>query len=103
MNYNKDPYYIHARFAEKHEYIEFTDASMDASIHTISMKNLFTAAQWIKKSNFVDFNDFCYADYVHYETVQNGDMNWIVPNKLLAFAGPQTRKQFFRKQTKFLL
>lgn len=25
------------------------------------------------------------------QTVENGDLNWIVPNKFLAFAGPQSK------------
>ena len=27
-------------------------------------------------------------EYEHYERVENGDFNWIVPGKFLAFSGP---------------
>jgi cell division cycle 14 len=26
--------------------------------------------------------------YQHYERVENGDLNWIVPGRFLAFSGP---------------
>lgn len=29
-------------------------------------------------------------DYQFYEKVENGDLNWIVPNKFIAFCDPQT-------------
>jgi cell division cycle 14 len=31
---------------------------------------------------------FNVADYQHYEKVENGDMNWIIPRKFLAFSTP---------------
>lgn len=30
----------------------------------------------------------CSTRYYFYERVENGDMNWIVPGKFLAFSGP---------------
>lgn len=27
-------------------------------------------------------------EYEHYERVENGDLNWIIPNKFAAFMGP---------------
>jgi cell division cycle 14 len=27
-------------------------------------------------------------EYEHYERVENGDLNWIIPNKFVAFMGP---------------
>jgi hypothetical protein len=32
-------------------------------------------------------------DYEHYERVENGDMNWIIPNKFLAFSGPHQKSR----------
>ena len=29
-------------------------------------------------------------EYLFYEKVENGDLNWIVPGKFLAFCDPQT-------------
>lgn len=30
-------------------------------------------------------------EYEHYEKVENGDLNWIIPGKFLAFMGPVDR------------
>jgi cell division cycle 14 len=32
-------------------------------------------------------------EYEHYERVENGDMNWIIPGKILAFSGPHPRSK----------
>ncbi|KAJ9598987.1 hypothetical protein L9F63_010581, partial [Diploptera punctata] len=37
---------------------------------------------------FFDFNDFDVTEYEKYERIQHGDLNWIIPNKFLAFSGP---------------
>ena len=31
---------------------------------------------------------FNLRDYEFYERVENGDLNWIIPNKFIAFSGP---------------
>ena len=31
-------------------------------------------------------------EYKHFEQVENGDLNWIVQDRILAFAGPQATK-----------
>lgn len=35
---------------------------------------------------------FNVEEYEHFEQVENGDLNWIVSKKILAFAGPQNQK-----------
>ncbi|KAL7490356.1 hypothetical protein ACHAW6_016125 [Cyclotella cf. meneghiniana] len=37
-------------------------------------------------------NTFNVEEYEYFEQVENGDLNWIVQNKILAFAGPQSQK-----------
>ena len=40
------------------------------------------------KFNFFDSENFDVEEYEHFEQVENGDLNWIVYGKFLAFAGP---------------
>lgn len=54
--------------------------------------------QGIQKAREVGFIDvrngvwnFDLEEYEHYEQVENGDMNWILPGKLMAFSGPAAR------------
>uniref|UniRef100_A0A3Q1FKC1 protein-tyrosine-phosphatase n=1 Tax=Acanthochromis polyacanthus TaxID=80966 RepID=A0A3Q1FKC1_9TELE len=42
---------------------------------------------------FLDFESFSAEDYEHYERVENGDMNWIIPGKILAFSSPHPRSK----------
>ena len=35
-----------------------------------------------------DFKTFNAKEYEHYEKVENGDLNWIIPGKFMAFMGP---------------
>ena len=35
-----------------------------------------------------DYRSFNVQEYQHYEKVENGDLNWIVPGKFVAFSGP---------------
>lgn len=34
-------------------------------------------------------------EYEHYEQVEHGDLNWIVPGKILAFGGPHAKRAEF--------
>jgi cell division cycle 14 len=39
---------------------------------------------------FFDFEDFDVLEYENYVQLRNGDLNWIVPDKFVAFLGPNT-------------
>ena len=43
--------------------------------------------------NFFDFTKFDVAEYQYYEKVENGDLNWILPNKFIAFCGPHAKSR----------
>lgn len=42
---------------------------------------------------FFNFDNFDFLEYEHYERVENGDFNWILPNKFIAFCGPHNRSK----------
>lgn len=41
----------------------------------------------------MDFDNFNASEYQHYEKVENGDLNWILPNKFIAFCGPHAKSK----------
>ena len=45
------------------------------------------------KLKWYDPDTFNLADYQHYEKVENGDMNWIIPKKFLALSTPVDSSQ----------
>lgn len=46
----------------------------------------------------MNLNWFCYKkfnllEYEHYERVENGDLNWIIPGKFVAFSSPTEKSK----------
>jgi protein-tyrosine phosphatase len=51
-----------------------------------------------KEVGFINWHageKFNLEEYEHYEQVENGDLNWIVPGKLMAFSGPSAQPKHF--------
>ena len=57
-------------------------------MYTITILDCLHAISKAKSAGFFDFEDFDCEEYEHYEKVQNGDFNWLVPRRFLAFCGP---------------
>eukprot|EP00096_Caligus_rogercresseyi_P011718 TRINITY_DN4703_c0_g3_i1.p1 TRINITY_DN4703_c0_g3~~TRINITY_DN4703_c0_g3_i1.p1 ORF type:complete len:530 (+),score=162.41 TRINITY_DN4703_c0_g3_i1:137-1726(+) len=70
------------------QYMPFRDASYGPAFYTISIMDCLNAVAKAKEAGFLQFSDFDYEEYEHYEKVQCGDFNWLVPQKFLAFCGP---------------
>lgn len=45
------------------------------------------------KLKYFDLDNFDLSEYEHYEQVENGDLNWCMDGKFLAFAGPHASKE----------
>lgn len=46
---------------------------------------------------FFNFDDFPITEYEHFEQVENGDLTWIMRDKIIAFAGPQNQRLVTRE------
>nr|XP_031844579.1 dual specificity protein phosphatase CDC14A-like [Nomia melanderi] len=68
----------------------FQDASMGTSIYKIHLLDCLNALQKAASFGFFNFDDFDLAEYQKYEDTRNGNLNWMVPQKFLAFMGPST-------------
>ncbi|CAH1153653.1 unnamed protein product [Phaedon cochleariae] len=71
-------------------YFEFRDASIGEP-YTLGLLDCLKAVKKATTYGFFNFDDFDFLEYEHYERVENGDFNWILPNKFIAFCGPQDR------------
>lgn len=71
-------------------FLPFRDASVGLSTYNVHildcLKSLYKAIQ----NSFFDYQSFNLEEYQFYEKVENGDFNWIVPGKFLAFSGPSS-------------
>ncbi|XP_037071043.1 dual specificity protein phosphatase CDC14AB-like [Pollicipes pollicipes] len=69
----------------------FRDAAFGPSTFSLTLLDCLNGVHKAIKFRFFDFDDFDVDEYEHYEKVQNGDFNWLVPDKFLAFCGPHSR------------
>ncbi|KAF5299577.1 hypothetical protein FQR65_LT09382 [Abscondita terminalis] len=69
-------------------FIHFIDASQGISQYTINILDCFHAIHKALNFNFFNFCDFNVLEYDTYDKLLNGDMNWLLPRKFLAFIGP---------------
>ncbi|XP_017786817.1 PREDICTED: dual specificity protein phosphatase CDC14A isoform X2 [Nicrophorus vespilloides] len=73
-------------------FIEYRDASIGEP-YTISLMDCLKGLSKAKKCGFFDFTNFNQTLYEYYEHVENGDLNWIVPEKFLGFCGPHNQSR----------
>lgn len=80
----------------KLRYRPFQDASVGLSPYKITMKDCLDAIHKASVFGFFNFNDFNLSECSYYENIEHGDMNWIIPQKFLAFPGPvQERNDYY--------
>ncbi|XP_031563401.1 dual specificity protein phosphatase CDC14A-like [Actinia tenebrosa] len=74
-------------------YLPFRDASFGTCSYNLSLMDVLSGLQKGLEHHFFDFDTFDVEEYEHYERVENGDFNWIVPDKFLAFSGPHNKSR----------
>lgn len=67
---------------------EYKDASYTASSYRCSILDCLRGLEYAIKLRWFDVKSFNLRDYEYYEKVENGDLNWIIPGKFVAFSGP---------------
>ena len=66
----------------------FRDASKGECYYECPVDHCLEGLQAGIRLGWYDFKNFNAKEYEHYEKVENGDLNWIIPGKFLAFMGP---------------
>uniref|UniRef100_A0A7N6F6G8 Cell division cycle 14A n=1 Tax=Anabas testudineus TaxID=64144 RepID=A0A7N6F6G8_ANATE len=72
-------------------YLPFRDASFGNCTYNLTVLDCLQGIRKALQHGFFNFETFDVDEYEHYERVENGDLNWIVPGKLLAFSGPHPK------------
>uniref|UniRef100_A0A8D8W7Y1 protein-tyrosine-phosphatase n=1 Tax=Cacopsylla melanoneura TaxID=428564 RepID=A0A8D8W7Y1_9HEMI len=90
LKWNPNQVYREMQANNKVPYIDYQDASEENSKYTLSLLDCFNAVYKAHQYNFFDFDDFDMEEMEKYEKIQFGDISWMVPNKFLAFSGPNT-------------
>eukprot|EP01018_Ginkgo_biloba_P016891 Gb_00815 [translate_table: standard] len=87
-----DPEVAYGPLAQFESFLPFRDPTCGISTYHLSVLDCLRALAKGKKIGWIDFNNFNVEEYEYFEKVENGDLNWIVPNKLVAFSGPGARR-----------
>ncbi|XP_041063628.1 dual specificity protein phosphatase CDC14AB isoform X5 [Carcharodon carcharias] len=74
-------------------YLPFRDASFGNPTYHLTILDCLHAINQALQHGFLNFEKFDVDEYEHYERVENGDINWIIPGKFLAFSGPHPKSK----------
>ncbi|XP_077456937.1 dual specificity protein phosphatase CDC14B isoform X2 [Stigmatopora argus] len=94
MYLNTTPEEAHSLLVSRnHTYIPFRDASFGTCMYKLNILDCLRAVHKALQYGWLDFSNFDVEQYEHYERVENGDFNWIIPGKFLAFSGPHPKSK----------
>uniref|UniRef100_A0AAY4BD60 protein-tyrosine-phosphatase n=1 Tax=Denticeps clupeoides TaxID=299321 RepID=A0AAY4BD60_9TELE len=71
----------------------YRDASFGNCTYNLTVLDCLHGIRKALQHGFFDFEAFDVNEYEHYERVENGDFNWVVPGKFLAFSGPHPKSK----------
>lgn len=74
-------------------YLPFRDASFGTCTYSLNVLDCLRAVHKALQFGWLDFCNFDVEEYEHYERAENGDFNWIIPGKFLAFSGPHPKSK----------
>ena len=84
----------YAKFQEYHHLLKpYRDASKGECYYDMKMLHCLQGLEFAVKEGWYNFRTFNVKEYEHYERVENGDLNWIIPGKFMAFMGPVDRRE----------
>lgn len=73
--------------------LPFRDASIGPTTFSLSVLDVLRGISQAHRRKLLDISQFPLKEYYRYREPKEGNLNWIVPNKLLAFASPADRKE----------
>lgn len=74
-------------------FLPFRDASFGGSTYNLTLLDCLHGLYKALLNGFFNFENFDVDEYEHYEKVENGDLNWVLPYKFLAFCGPHAKSK----------
>lgn len=78
-----------AKFKDYHPlFKDYRDASKGECYYKCTLLQCLQGLEYAIKFGWYQFRTFNVKEYEKYERVENGDLNWIIPNKFMAFMGP---------------
>ncbi|KAJ8380830.1 hypothetical protein SKAU_G00016080 [Synaphobranchus kaupii] len=94
MHLQKSPEEVYSLLVSRNAtYLPFRDASFGTCMYNLNILDCFRAISKALQFGWLDFSKFDVEEYEHYERAENGDFNWIIPGKFLAFSGPHPKSK----------
>lgn len=75
-------------FIYQPNFIDFRDAIMGPCSYRCTILHCLKGLEKAIQLGWFNYRRFDCRNYEYYERVENGDFNWIIPGKLLAFSSP---------------
>lgn len=69
-------------------FLPFRDALPNISTFHLTVEDCLKGLEKAMELSWFQYNQFDVETYEFFEKIENGDMNWVMPDKFLAFAGP---------------
>lgn len=66
----------------------FRDAGTGDCTHPCTILDCLSALYKAVQYKWLDMNFFNYEEYTRFEKIEEGDMNWIIPSRILAMSSP---------------
>jgi cell division cycle 14 len=73
--------------------IPFRDAGEDSSNFECTVLDCLRGLHKAITLGWYNFRKFDHKEYEFNHKLENGDMNWIIPNKILAFSSPNSNRE----------
>lgn len=73
---------------EKEKFVHYRDATRGPCNYKCTLLHCFQGLEWAQKLGWYNRLTFDLEEYQEYETIENGDLNWIIPGKIMAFSTP---------------
>lgn len=71
----------------------YRDASKGDCLYNLTLLQCLQGMEYAIKFGWYQFKTFNVKEYEQYERVENGDLNFIIPNKFVAFMGPIEKRE----------
>lgn len=68
--------------------LPYRDASYGECYYPCTIDHCWQGLEYAMKLGWYSFKNFDNKEYEYYEKLENGDLNWIIPGKFMAFMGP---------------
>jgi len=79
----------------KESFPDFRDAMKGVSTYKCTVLHCLEGLEWAIKLGWYNSATFNVSEYQYYERVENGDLNWVIPGKFIAFSTPVDTPQDF--------